>query len=76
MIGAPRSQVVLRIDPDIIREARSQAQARGLSTSELLRKAFNCYRVCASENLHEGHSLAIVDTTKRNRVVRFVKLAN
>ncbi len=75
MTGA-RTQVNLHLDPATIAAMRKRAQSQGVFTAELLRRAWACYLACADENLPEGYSLAIVDTSKsRNKIVRYVKFA-
>jgi len=68
-------QISLRIDPEIISLARRIAAVRGVSTSELLRRAWACYAACANENLSEGLSLAVVDTRRKNKVLKLIKFA-
>ncbi len=75
MTGA-RTQVNFYMDADTFRAVRKRAQAQGVFTSELLRRAWACYMACADENLPKGQTLAIVDTsTGRNKIVKYVKFA-
>lgn len=76
MTGDRTQQITLRIDPETIQLARRVAAIQGISTSELLRKAWVCYSICANENLPEGMSLAIVDTRRKNKVLKLIKFAN
>ncbi len=64
--------VALRIDHETIADVRREAVERGIPASVLLRQALGLRRAC--QGLDEGQELAIVDTARRNKVVRFLKL--
>ncbi len=67
-----RTCVTFRCDPDVLENVRAATQETQDTQSTILRQAMALWREC--RKLEPGQALAIVDRTRRNKVVRNLRV--